>query len=150
METKQNITAARRYAAALLLAAFAITADAQQTVFKRDFSPAEGIITPDEKPYREEICLNGYWLLQPKEVPQSWKSGTGTAPELPPPTADGWEETRLKVPSPINVNDWGRGYKTGEGTKKPVHAKLCLLPQLPRTVEQRAHGLAEKDIQRAP
>lgn len=131
MQTKHNLTTPSKCAAALLLAAFAITADAQQTVFKRDFSPAEGIITPDEKPYREEICLNGYWLLQPKEVPQSWKSGTGTAPELPPPTADGWEETRLKVPSPINVNDWGRGYKTGEGTKNPYTPSSVYFPSYP-------------------
>ena len=37
---------------------------AQKVVFSRDFSPAEGLVIPQEKPYRDEICLNGLWDLQ--------------------------------------------------------------------------------------
>lgn len=131
MKTKSDLHNTRRLAAALLLAASTVTAGAQQTVFQRDFSPAEGLVTPAEKLYRDELCLNGYWEIQPKQVPQTWKSGTGIAPELPPPTDDGWEETRLKVPSPINVNDWGHGYKTGEGTKNPYTPSSIYYPSYP-------------------
>lgn len=40
-----------------------ITVQAQKVVFARDFSPAEGLVIPQEKPYRDEICLNGLWEL---------------------------------------------------------------------------------------
>lgn len=36
-----------------------------KVVFNRDFSPAEGLVLPQEKPYRQEICLNGLWDFQP-------------------------------------------------------------------------------------
>ena len=39
-------------------------AQTQKVVFSRDFSPAEGLVTPQEKPYRDEVCLNGLWDLQ--------------------------------------------------------------------------------------
>lgn len=60
MKTKSDLHNTRRLAAALLLAASTVTAGAQQTVFQRDFSPAEGLVTPAEKLYRDELCLNGY------------------------------------------------------------------------------------------
>ena len=31
------------------------------TVFTRKFAPQEGLIKSVEKPYRDEICLNGSW-----------------------------------------------------------------------------------------
>jgi len=30
-----------------------------------------------------------------------------------------WEKVKIKIPSAINVNDWGRGSKVGEGTQRP-------------------------------
>ena len=63
---------------------------AQGVVFPKDFSPAEGLIISQEKPFRDEICLNGYWDVQLVEVPSDWKSGTGIAPELPNPLRDKW------------------------------------------------------------
>lgn len=68
----------------LLFFGIAIT-KAQKVIFPRDFSPAEGLVTPQEKPYRDEVCLNGYWELQSVPVPSSWEGGTGVAPELPVP-----------------------------------------------------------------
>ena len=97
----------------LLFFGIAIT-KAQKVIFPRDFSPTEGLITPQEKPYRDEVCLNGYWELQCVPVPSSWKGGTGIAPELPAPQADKWETVKIKIPSAINVNDWGRGSNVGE------------------------------------
>lgn len=52
-------------------------AQTQKVVFSRDFSPAEGLVTPQEKPYRDEVCLNGLWDLQCVAVPSSWKKGSG-------------------------------------------------------------------------
>lgn len=52
-------------------------AQTQKVVFSRDFSPAEGLVTPQEKPYRDEVCLNGLWDLQCVAVSSSWKKGSG-------------------------------------------------------------------------
>jgi beta-galactosidase len=84
---------------------------AQGVRFMRDISPAEGFVKPQEAPYREEICLNGTWDFQPVEVPADWKTGTGIPPELTSPQSDKWEPTKIKIPSPLNVNEWGGGSK---------------------------------------
>ena len=52
-------------------------AQTQKVVFSRDFSPAEGLVTPQEKPYRDEVFLNGLWDLQCVAVSSSWKKGSG-------------------------------------------------------------------------
>ena len=51
--------------------------DAQQVkkpglIFPRSFSPQEGLIKPVEKPYRDEICLNGSWQFQPMPLPAGY------------------------------------------------------------------------------
>ncbi len=104
--------------------------DAQET-FMRDFSPAEGLVTPQERPYREEICLNGLWKVQCVPLPSFWKAGTGIAPELPPPVETDWEKVSVKIPSPINVNDWGRGSQTGKGTEQPYVPSSIYFPSYP-------------------
>ncbi len=104
---------------------------AQNVVFSRDFSPAEGLVFPQEKPYRDEICLNGLWDLQCVTVPSSWKSGSGIAPELTAPQSDKWEKVKIKIPSAINVNDWGRGNKVGEGTQRPYTPSSVYFPSYP-------------------
>lgn len=108
-----------------------ITAQAQKVVFARDFSPAEGLVIPQEKPYRDEICLNGLWDLQCVAVPSSWKSGSGIAPELTAPQPDKWEKVKIKIPSAINVNDWGRGSKVGKGTQRPYAPGSVYFPSYP-------------------
>ena len=49
-----------------------VSIKAEKTVFNHDFSPAEGFVTPQEKPLRDEICLNGSWELQRVDVPADW------------------------------------------------------------------------------
>jgi beta-galactosidase len=114
----------------LLFFGIAIT-KAQKVIFPRDFSPAEGLVTPQEKPYRDEVCLNGYWELQSVPVPSSWEGGTGVAPELPVPQEDKWEMVKIKIPSAINVNDWGRGGNVGEGTRNPYTPSSVYYPSYP-------------------
>lgn len=115
----------------LSVAAETLAAQEQQVVFSRDFSPAEGLVIPQEKPYREEVCLNGRWELQCVVVPSSWKSGSGIAPELTAPQSDKWEKVKIKIPSAINVNDWGRGSKVGEGTQRPYTPSSVYFPSYP-------------------
>ena len=102
---------------------------AQSVMFGKDFSPAEGLIIQQEQPYREEICLNGYWELQPVDVPSDWKEGTGIAPELPAPLPDKWEPIRMKIPSPINVNNWG----ADENVRFPYAPSSVYYPSYPRS-----------------
>lgn len=104
---------------------------AQTVVFPRDFSPAEGLVVPQEKPYRDEVCLNGLWELQCIPVPSSWKSGSGIAPELPAPQSDKWEKVKIKIPSAINVNNWGGGSNVGSGTQRPYAPGSVYFPSYP-------------------
>ena len=109
------------------------TADAKgRTVFNGDFSPQEGLLTPVERAHRSEMCLNGRWELQIMPMPKGWKEGTGTAPELLPPDPDRWESVKIKIPSPINVNDWGRGLVTGAGTDRPYVPSSVYYPSYPK------------------
>ena len=77
--------------------------------FSRDFAPQEGIVATPELPLRQELCLNGLWQFQPVPVPRDYQRNRGIAPELPPPLAQGWSATPIKIPSPWNVNRWGCG-----------------------------------------
>src|ERR1035437_5398846 len=104
---------------------------AQGVKFVRDISPAEGIIMPQEIPYREEICLNGKWDFQPVDIPEDWQPNTGIAPELMLPVADKWEKTQIKIPSPWNVNEWGAGSKVGKDTDKPYAPSSLYYPSYP-------------------
>ena len=106
--------------------------NAQGVEFSKDFSPAEGLIISHEQPYREEICLNGYWDLQIVAVPSDWKPGTGIAPELPKPQSDKWENVKIKIPSPVNVNNWGAGQNVGEGAEFPYAPSSVYYPSYPK------------------
>jgi beta-galactosidase len=124
----------------------------QGVVFDRDFSPAEGLTIPQESPYRDEICLNGYWDVQLKSLPNGWERGTGNAPELTLPEADKWEHVKIKIPSPINVNDWGHGLDVGEGTKEPYAPSSVYYPSYPKTWTKAEMGWLKKsfEVPRAP
>jgi len=115
-----------------LLMTYSEFAISQGVVFPKDFSPAEGLIITQEQPYREEICLNGYWDLQIVNVPSDWKQGSGVAPELPKPQSDQWENVKIKIPSPVNVNNWGAGQNVGEGTAFPYAPSSVYYPGYPK------------------
>jgi beta-galactosidase len=75
-----------------------------QTNFSRIFAPQQGRLAPVERPARDEICLNGSWQFAPVALPIGFQTGKGIVPTLPPPTADGWDRTPIRIPSPWNVN----------------------------------------------
>ncbi|MDB5110226.1 MAG: beta-galactosidase, partial [Mucilaginibacter sp.] len=91
----------------------------------------EGLIKPQEKPFREEICLNGKWDFQPVPVPSGWVAGNGVPPELTNPELGNWENTKIKIPSPWNVNEWGAGSKVGKGTNQPYAPSSVYYPSYP-------------------
>lgn len=88
------------------------------------FAPSGGYVNKYEKPFREEVCLNGYWDFQPVSLPSTFTHGKGKAPELTKPQADKWDKTRIKIPSPWNINDFA--WRGGEG---PDHRNY---PSYPR------------------
>lgn len=53
------------------------------------FAPSEGVVADVEKPWREEICLNGYWDFRPE--------GCGE-----------WDSVKIRIPSPWNANSFAR------------------------------------------
>lgn len=72
--------------------------------FKGVFAPSETWVKAPEKTFRDDICLNGSWQFQPVALPSDFHQGSGHTPDLPLPTADGWDKTPLRIPSPWNVN----------------------------------------------
>ncbi|MDR1341305.1 MAG: beta-galactosidase, partial [Prevotellaceae bacterium] len=72
--------------------------------FNHVFAPSEGYTAKTERPFRKEICLNGQWDFQSVALPEGYQQGKSPTPELPPPSASGWEKTKIKIPSPWNIN----------------------------------------------
>lgn len=91
------------FIAVLALGVFRLDA---KTVYPFKFAPSHGIVDDTERPYRQELCLNGYWDFQPVKTPSDYRQGGGVAPELPAPAPDGWSKTKIKIPSPWNINDF--------------------------------------------
>jgi hypothetical protein len=77
------------------------------------FAPSENLVKPLEKPYREDICLNGSWKFQPVQLPAGFKEGVDPTPVLPRIQADAWVKTPIRIPSPWNVNSFADNH--GEG-----------------------------------
>jgi beta-galactosidase len=80
--------------------------DSGRVIYKEVFAPGDGFVNKYEKTHRREICLNGFWEFQGIPLPPSYKQGEGIAPELPEPQNDAWDKTRIKIPSPWNINSF--------------------------------------------
>ncbi len=100
----------------------------KRLVYDFAFAPSEGLVNTMEKEYRKEICLNGFWDFQPVAVPSSYVPGSGMAPELPLPAENEWSRTRIKIPSPWNINDFANRNLEG-----PDHRNY---PSYPKEWEQ--------------
>jgi beta-galactosidase len=88
------------------------TCDAAVT-FNREFSPLEGMVSAPEKPYRQELCLNGTWQFQPAAIPAGWAPDQGTPPTLRLSDSNQWDQVPIKIPSPWNINAIGHDPKGG-------------------------------------
>lgn len=76
--------------------------------FDGEFAPAESFPTEAVPPFRQEVSLNGRWQIQLVPVPADWNPGSGEAPVLTGPTANAWDKVPIKIPSPWNVNSYGK------------------------------------------
>jgi len=90
----------------LLLFIFSTAGYSQHLEYNGVYAPSESLVKPQEKPYREDICLNGSWQFQPVQLPANFKEGADAAPALPAFQADNWEKTPIRIPSPWNVNSF--------------------------------------------
>ena len=88
----------------LLFAAVPITG--QTIKSSMEFAPSEHWVKPVEKPYREEICLNGTWAFAPVQLPVGFKEGETPAPALPGVNEVTFSKTPIRIPSPWNVNSF--------------------------------------------
>jgi len=91
----------------LICLGFINPAAGQQTVFTHDFAPTDDYVKPVERPYRDDICLNGSWSFSP--VYQAGKLSVDEIMNPAIPDNPVWESTPLKVPSPWNVNNFAKG-----------------------------------------
>lgn len=84
------------------------TVIAKRVIFNDEFSPPEGLIASPEKTCRQEICLNGLWDFQGVDLLKGWKLNIGNAPELTAAKFNAWDDVKIKIPSPWNVNSYER------------------------------------------
>lgn len=78
----------------------------QRLVYNHTFAPGEGLVNRYEKPQRQELCINGLWEFQGVSLPADYKQGKGIAPELSKPAENAWDQVKIKIPSPWNVNSF--------------------------------------------
>ncbi len=121
----------KRVCVGWLACGLSVWARAGRTTFTGDFAPQEGFVQAPEASLRHEHCLNGSWRFQPVPVPGGYEWDKGVPPELPPPAADKWDPTPIKIPSPWNANHWGNGPWVGAGTKKPYAPDSVYYPSYP-------------------
>ncbi len=75
---------------------------AEKMICNKEFAPQEGLIKELQMPIREEICLNGFWNF----MAVTQKSSKVSIKDMPNsvPKEFIFENTKIKVPSPWNVN----------------------------------------------
>ncbi|MDH6305648.1 hypothetical protein M2459_002115 [Parabacteroides sp. PF5-5] len=114
-------------------------ANDQRLNYPYTFAPQEGLVNKTEKEHRQEICLNGYWDFQAVSLPKDYKRGKGIAPELLLPKDDSnWDKTRIKIPSPWNINSFANRDLEG-----PDHRNY---PSYPKEWEQVKMAWMKKNI----
>ena len=108
----------------LLFLCTSVFSQSGKTIYNQIFAPHEGFINKTETEHRKEICLNGLWDFQAIELPKDYVQGKGIAPQLPLPAANAWDKTKIKIPSPWNINAFA--YRDLEG---PDHRNYPSYPK---------------------
>jgi beta-galactosidase len=101
--------------------------NAQQT-YTQVFNPMNGFVNETEKPFRDELCLNGKWQFMPvyeNDISKFIK-----------PATFNWEPVPLKVPSPWNVN----AFSEGDG------GDFVAFPSYPKAWEKARMGWMKKEF----
>ncbi|MDB5015128.1 MAG: glycoside hydrolase family 2, partial [Daejeonella sp.] len=97
-----------------ILILYTFKSSAQSSIKYTDvFAPSDNWTKESEKPYREDISLNGSWEFQPIQLPASFKEGYEPTPILPRVDANKWSKTPIRIPSPWNVNSFAD--RSGQG-----------------------------------
>lgn len=81
--------------------------DLDRSYFERAFAPQEGLTKLIQKPFRDELCLNGYWQFMPIAISQEDLKEESIPDMLF--EKDVWEDVDIKIPSPWNVNSFTDG-----------------------------------------
>ena len=85
----------------------------RRTEYAGVFAPGRMFVQGEEKPYRDDLCLNGLWQFEPVALPAGFKEGVDPAPALPALDQAGWDKTPIRIPSPWNVNSFAD--RNGQG-----------------------------------
>lgn len=93
--------------------------DSGHHIFARDFAPTDAFTKPQERPFRDDICLNGSWKFLPVDGAAQLTTEQLTHPEVP--VNPSWESTPIKVPSPWNVNSFADGDHGGDFITYPSY-----------------------------
>ncbi|TRX60169.1 glycoside hydrolase family 2 [Fulvivirga sp. M361] len=99
-----------------------------QQIYDHVFNPMKGMVSEVEKPFREELSLNGRWQFMPvytKDISLFQKPGSFD-----------WDAIPLKVPSPWNVNSFAEG-NGGD---------FLTYPSYPKAWEKAAMGWMKKEF----
>src|SRR5258706_9706454 len=86
---------------------------AQHVAFDGVYAPTVDFVNDNEKPYRQDICLNGLWQFQPVALPDKFREGIDPTPILPQSKNDAWDKVPIRIPSPWNVNSFAD--RNGQG-----------------------------------
>jgi len=88
--------------------------------FDRAFAPTDAYTSPQERPFRDDTCLNGNWQFMPVAT-------TGLTPaqlrQPDLPQQPSWDGVPVRVPSPWNVNSFAGGDHGGDFVTYPSYPK---------------------------
>jgi len=91
------------------------------------FAPSEGYVNRTEAEFRSELCLNGSWDFRPADGQDMT--------QLP---VDGWDDTKIKIPSPWNINSFANSNLDG-----PDHRNY---PSYPKSWENVLQAWLHRDF----
>jgi len=106
---KQSILLILIYLSVLLA-----NAQTDRIYYPHPFNPVKGLVNDTEKPFRQEICLNGTWDFMPVY--------NAKASDFKLPSSFKKESTPIKIPSPWNVNNFTDG-QGGDFISYPSYPK---------------------------
>lgn len=118
---KHQCLLTRIWVEGIVVASFSSLVLSSGIEFTGRFAPHQGIVTPYEKPLRQELCLNGKWQFQPISLPEGYEWDRGNVPFLEKPDPEKWEVNTIKIPSAWNVNNWGLWGKAGIYDPVPLY-----------------------------
>ncbi|ANI89968.1 hypothetical protein A9P82_12135 [Arachidicoccus ginsenosidimutans] len=98
-----------------------------QVKYSYRFNPEQGMVKETEQPFRKEICLNGTWQIMPVYTKD-------TTDDLPATFA--WDSTRIRIPSPWNVN----GFTNTKGSD------FVTFPSYPKRWDDAPVAIMKKDF----